>query len=770
MSATTMEHAPPGSRAPGTRKHTPSRWWALAVIGLAQLMVVLDATIVNIALPSAQHDLGFTNDARTWIVTAYSLAFGSLLLLGGRLADLFGRRNTFIIGIIGFGVVSALGGAANGFTMLVIARALQGMFGALLAPSALSLLTTTFTDPKERGRAFGVFGAIAGSGGAIGLLLGGVLTEHLDWRWTMYVNCVIAVVAILGALVFIRRQTPVDRPKLDLLGTGLVAAGLFSLVFGFSNAETYDWSDPMCWAFLAGGAVLIALFAFWETRAAHPLLPLRILGDRNRAGSYLSVFISGAGMFGVFLFLTYYLQTTLHYTPIQTGLGFLPMVGMMMLVSQLSTNVLVPYVGPKATVPVGMALAAGALVLLTGLGPDSSYAAHVLPSLLMLGAGLALVMPVAMSLATLGVASHDQGVASAMVNTMQQVGGSIGTALFNTMAATAAVDYFAEHRTDPDVAVQAGLHSYAYAYWWAAGFFAAGLLIAVLIYRKGRPYGQRKKEQETTQEVPADVVEPKHALRAETNGSGVSVHGKVLRGRQEPAAGAVVTLIDQAGRQIDRITADQNGRYAVLAPTSGNYVLLGASQGHEPRVTPLTVGTTPHAFDILLSENTGELEGRVVDRSGPIAGALTVVTDEQGTVSGSALTATDGGYRHTELVPGIYTLTVTADGYQPTAGPVTVAAGEPTNRDVELRDATRLHGTVRDAGGAPLHDAHVALLDEAGSLVNRYRTGEDGGFAFADLPGGSYTIVASGYPPASNAVTLTGTGRDDVELTLSHAD
>ncbi|GAA2635320.1 MFS transporter [Streptomyces axinellae] len=497
-----MAHSTPGTPEPGTSnggpgtsaaspaddpQHPPHRWGALAVIGLAQLMVVLDVTIVNIALPSAQKDLNFSNDGRQWIITAYALAFGSLLLLGGRLSDLVGRRRTFVTGLIGFAAASTLGGAAQSFTMLVIARAVQGMFGAVLAPSALSLLTTTFIDPRERSRAFGVFGAIAGSGGAIGLLLGGILTEHLDWRWTLYVNDVIAVFGVIGTLCFVRSRVPTRRPSLDLRGTALVGAGLFCIVFGFSNAETHAWRNWTCWVFLVAGAVLLALFTLWETRALHPLLPLRIVRDRNRSASYISVFIAGVGMFGVFLFLTYYLQQTLRYSPVTTGLAFLPMVGMLMLTAQLSTNVLLRRVGPKIVIPVGMATASIAMVWLTGLGLHSTYPAHVLPPLLILGFGLGLVMPTAMSLATLGVAVNDQGVASATVNTMQQVGGSIGTALFNTMAASTLTHYAKDHLGTPNLKAKAAVHSYATAYWLAAAFFAVGLIISVLLYRPGRP-------------------------------------------------------------------------------------------------------------------------------------------------------------------------------------------------------------------------------------------------------------------------------------------
>ncbi|OEU94464.1 Puromycin resistance protein pur8 [Streptomyces abyssalis] len=475
--------------ASGAREEerTSHRWWALTVIALAQLMVVLDATIVNIALPSAQRDLGFSNEGRQWVITGYTLAFGSLLLLGGRLSDLLGRRRTFVTGLIGFGVASALGGSAGSFTALIGARALQGMFGSLLAPSALSLLTTTFTQPRERSRAFGVFGAIAGSGAAIGLLLGGVLTEYLTWRWTLYVNIVIAVVAALCAMAILPPHRSTHRPRLDLAGTALVGGGLFCLVFGFSSADTESWGDWRCWASLTLSAVLLSCFVVHESRTDNPLLPLRIVRDRNRAASFISVFIAGAGMFGVFLFLTYYLQRTLGYSPVRTGLAFLPMVGALMATAQLSTNVLIPRIGPKPVVPAGMGLAAAGLVWLTALSPHSGYAAHVLPPLLVMGVGLGLVMPSAISLATLGVVKRDQGVASATVNTMQQVGGSVGTALFNTMAAHAFTDYTRTHERTPDLVERANVHSFAVAYWCAAGFFAAGLVASALLYERGRP-------------------------------------------------------------------------------------------------------------------------------------------------------------------------------------------------------------------------------------------------------------------------------------------
>ncbi|MEU5085443.1 MFS transporter [Streptomyces sp. NPDC021356] len=467
---------------------SPRRWWILAVVAVAQLMVVLDATIVNIALPSAQQDLGFSDGNRQWIVTAYALAFASLLLLGGRIADLFGRKTAFLVGVVGFAAASALGGAAGGFGMLVTARALQGVFGALLAPAALSLLNTTFTDARERARAFSVYGAIAGAGGAVGLLLGGLLTDALDWRWTLYVNVVIAVVAFAGGWVLLGNHRDAAGSKLDVPGTILVAGGLFTLVYGFSNAETHHWGSPLTWGFLLAGGLLLTAFAWWQTRAAHPLMPLRILLDRDRGASFLTVLITGAGMFGVFLFLTYYLQLNLGFSPTKTGVAFLPMVGALMVTAQLGTTVLVPRLGPKAVLPLGFAVATVGMAWLTGIGTGSHYVSAVLPQLVVTGIGLGLVMPPAMQLATGGVAAEDAGVASATVNAMQQVGGSIGTALLNTLAASAATDYLSGRDASSKlVRAQATIESYTTAFWWSAGFFAAGAVIAFLLFRPGVP-------------------------------------------------------------------------------------------------------------------------------------------------------------------------------------------------------------------------------------------------------------------------------------------
>jgi len=449
-------------------------------------MVVLDATVVNIALPTAQHDLAFSNADRQWVVTAYSLAFGGLLLLGGRLSDLLGRKRMLIIGMVGFAAASALGGAATSFGMLLAGRAIQGGFGAMLAPAALSTLTVTFTNPAERGKAFGLYGAIAGAGGAVGLLLGGVLTEYLSWRWCLYINVVFAVAAVTAAVRLLRRDPPDSSVRLDVPGTVLVVAGLVSIVYGLSRAETDGWGAPLTIAFLVAGALLLAIFALVERRVAHPLLPLRIVLDRFRGGAYLAIGLSAVGMFGIFLFLTYFLQQNLGYSPVRTGLAFLPMIAALMATSTTSSGLLMPRIGPRLLVPVGLVVAAGGQVLLAEqMTTHTSYPAVILPALLIIGAGLGIVFGCAMNTATYGAARADAGVASAMVNTCQQIGGSIGTALLNTIAASALSSYLVTHGSSPAAVDAAAVHSYAVAFWVSAAIFAGAAVVCGLVLRPG---------------------------------------------------------------------------------------------------------------------------------------------------------------------------------------------------------------------------------------------------------------------------------------------
>ncbi|MFE5770958.1 MFS transporter [Streptomyces sp. NPDC056485] len=482
--------------APAPLAADPSRWKALVFIALAQLMVVLDATIVNIALPSAQTDLGISDGNRQWVITAYALAFGGLLLFGGRIADKWGRKNAFIVGLIGFALASALGGAANGEAMMLGARALQGAFGALLAPAALSLLAVMFTDAKERAKAFGIYGAIAGGGGAVGLILGGFLTEYLNWRWTFFVNIPFAIIAAVGAWMIIREPAGGrNRAPLDIPGVILSTTGLVALVYGFTRAESAGWSDVLTVTMFVSSALLLAAFVFVESRVKSPLLPLRVLLERNRGGVYLSLGLAVIAMFGLFLFLTYYLQVVKGFSPVKTGFAFLPMIAGMITGSTQIGARLMTRVVPRLLMGPGFLLAATGMLLLTQLEVGSSYPALILPAQLLLGLGMGTAFMPAMSLATHGVNPADAGVASAMVNTSQQVGGAIGTALLNTIAASATTAYLTDHAAEAAaggpaaklVQAQAMVEGYSSAIWWAVGILVASATIALTLITTGRP-------------------------------------------------------------------------------------------------------------------------------------------------------------------------------------------------------------------------------------------------------------------------------------------
>jgi EmrB/QacA subfamily drug resistance transporter len=476
MSSVTSSATQGRTTAPADR-----RWLVLVIVAIAQLMVVLDSTIVNIALPSAQHALGFANSDRQWVVTAYALSFGSLLLVGGRLGDMFSRKWVFVTGLVGFAIASAIGGAAGSFVVLVAARALQGAFGAVLAPSALGTLVSTFQDPRERGRAFGVFGSVAAGGGAVGLILGGVLTEYLSWRWCLYVNLVFAAIAVAGALAYIRTSSPASRPRMDWIGAVLACAGLFGIVFGFSHAETAGWTAALTLGTLIGGAVLLVGFVVAEQRVQHPLLPLRVIVDRARGGSYVAVGISGIAIFGTFLFLTYYLQVVKAESPLNTGLLFLPMIGCILISSNFSSIVGLARVGPRALIATGMLLGAGGMAYLTQVTVTSSYVSSVLPALLILGLGFGMIFAPAINTATTGVAREDSGVASALVNTMQQVGGSVGTSALSTIALTATASYLVAHHASPLAPAIAATHGYTTAFAVSAGLLGLGFILAIVL-------------------------------------------------------------------------------------------------------------------------------------------------------------------------------------------------------------------------------------------------------------------------------------------------
>jgi EmrB/QacA subfamily drug resistance transporter len=449
-------------------------------------MIVLDSSIMNIAIPSAKVELGISDANQQWVITAYTLAFGSLLLLGGRIGDFMGRKKIFIIGLIGFAAASALGGIASTQGLLFASRALQGVFGALLAPAALSIISVTFTVPKERAKAFGVIGAISGGGAAIGLILGGTLTEYFSWRWCLGVNTPIAIVAAILAIAYVHESRAEGDRHYDIPGVITATAGLFSLTYGFNEAATKGWSSSVTISFLVAAAVLLTVFVIIEKRVANPLMPLRVITERNRGGSYLGSLVVGAGLFSMFLFLGLYLQVILGYTPLKSGFAFLPFTAGIIVFAGIASQLL-PKFGPKPLMVPGLLAAAVGLLLLTRISPETSYTTHVLPALLIMSSGMALVFIPLTSTSLHAVSPRDTGVASAMLNTSQQIGGSLGTALLNTIAATATTTYItANSQMGEMVRPFALTHGFTVAFTFSAGLLAVGAVVLFFFINIGK--------------------------------------------------------------------------------------------------------------------------------------------------------------------------------------------------------------------------------------------------------------------------------------------
>ncbi|WP_037858947.1 MFS transporter [Streptomyces sp. NRRL S-340] len=475
------------------------RWLAVFFVSAAQLIVIANAAILNVALPSAQADLHISDDGRQWVLTSYTLVFGGLLLLGGRLGDLLGRKRIFLIGLVGFAAASALGGLAPTTWVLLTARALQGVFGALLAPAILSLISLTFPAGRERAKAFGIFAAVATAGSAVGLLLGGVLTEYLNWRWGMLISVPLAAVPFVGALLFVRADSPADRgTRLDLPGAVLATVGLAGLVYGFSLAQSHGWHDVVTLGTFTAAVVLLAAFTLLQARRRDPLLPLRILTERNRLGAYLSAALGLLSFYGVSLFLTFYLQIVKGYSPALTGVAFLPVAVAQAVGAAWIGTWLLARVRPGAVMTGGYLLAGLSTLLLLALQADSPFSPVLLLAQIGLGLGLGTALNPATSLSNHGVSEEESGVASAMINVSQQVGGSIGTALLNTLATSATATYLVAHTAAPRA--EALIHGYRIAYGWAAGSLFVAAVVSLLLVDIAGPRAAARSVVETAGE------------------------------------------------------------------------------------------------------------------------------------------------------------------------------------------------------------------------------------------------------------------------------
>ena len=460
----------------------PRRWRVLGVLAACQLLVVLSASVVNIALPEAQRALGISDESRSWIVTAYTLTLGGLLLLGGRIADLYGRKRVLVVGLFGFAAASGLGGAAVGELMLLAARGGQGVFAALITPAALSLLQVTFTDRQERATAFSVYGAMAAGGGAVGLLLGGVLTQYASWRWCLLLSAPMALATAAAASRTVVESRSTRRVYLDLPGAASVVLGLGALVYATTRAAMLGWASAQTVTVLAAAVLLLGTFVVIEARSRNPMLPLRLLASRTRLAALVAVLLAGAGLLGMFLFLTLYLQGSLGYTALQAGLAFLPSTAGIVLGTWVTSRLLARVLPRTLLVP-GMISAGLGLAWLSRVGLDTSFWWHLAPAEMLVGIGMGIVLVTASSTAMTGVHADDAGIASALVSTSQQVGGALGTALLNTVAATATATFLLNQAGAGELAA---VHGYQRAFLVGAVLLGTGALAAGALLSLGR--------------------------------------------------------------------------------------------------------------------------------------------------------------------------------------------------------------------------------------------------------------------------------------------
>ena len=481
MSIETGVPATDTAAPPQTSRRAAHPTLILLLIAGAQLMVVLDATIVNIALPSMARYFDKTQTDMTWAINAYTLAFGGLLLLGGRAGDILGRRQMFIVGLSLFTLGSFLGGAAPTFQLLLAGRVIQGIGGAIASPTALSLVTTSFPQGKERNRAFAVYAAVSGAGAALGLLLGGILTEYLDWRWVLFVNVPIGIALIAGGFLYLSNSERLTG-KFDIIGALLSVVGMVSLVYGFIHAanQKYGWDNGITIGALAGGVILLIAFAIYESRYEHAMMPMRIFANRARSGAYIVMAVVGAGLFGMFYFLTFFVQGVMGYSSLKAGFAFIPVSVVIIVGSGIMTQVM-PRTGPKVLISIGATLMTIALFFFGTVNANSGYLTKILPGMLILALGMSFIFVPLTTVAVNKVANTDAGLASALLNVGQQVGGSIGLSVLATVAATAATNSGKSHAKSLAAAHPNSIQHYAQ----LAASYSSGKVASLAAKRDG---------------------------------------------------------------------------------------------------------------------------------------------------------------------------------------------------------------------------------------------------------------------------------------------
>jgi EmrB/QacA subfamily drug resistance transporter len=782
----------PTASAP-TRRHT---WLVFAGLMMALLLAALDQTIVATALPRIVGELHGL-DHMSWVVTAYLLAATVVLPVYGKLGDLVGRKPVFQFAIVLFLIGSALSGWARSMDQLIAFRAVQGLGGGGLMIGVQAIIADV-VPPRERGRYMGLIGAVFGLASVAGPLLGGWLTDGPGWRWCFYVNLPLglAAFAVVGLALKLTRPSFAEgapRPRLDVAGALLLAAAGICLVLATSwGGVQYAWGSRTVVGLLAGSVVALLLFVLVESRAAEPVVPLRLFRDGVFCVSGAIGTVVGVALFGAASYLPGFLQMVDGASATGSGLRMLPMMGGIVVASAGSGQVISRTGRYKVFPVVGAALATVGMALLGRLTASSSYAQQAL-AMGVLGLGVGLALTVLVLAVQNSVDQRDLGAATSANNYLRQMGGSVGAAVVGALFSSRLSHQLALRlphtgrlaaqlpptdsitpqlvHTLPGPLRLAYVDSYAAAlprvFLYLVPVLALGFLFAFLLKEKPLvTHAAPEPGTDVTVEISDAPPVPERTVPAQAN-PGILVAGAVVEPDRATVPRAVLTLIDMEGRQVARAGSGTDGRWALAAPRGGNYVLIAAAPGHQPQAVTVSVGGRPVELDVVLG-GTGRLSGAVRSAEGaPVAEASVTLTDARGEVVATAHADADGEYHFRDLVCGRYTLAVSARAYRPAALAVEVAASGETRQDVAMAGSGTLRGTVRTGGGHPVAEARVTLLDSAGTVVAAVTTGADGTFRFTDLEPGEYTVMASGYPPVATALRIED-GHTERDLHLSH--
>ncbi|MFE5186581.1 MFS transporter [Streptomyces sp. NPDC056628] len=801
---------------------------ALTGLLLGMFVAILSSTIVSNALPDIIKDLGGGQSAYTWVVTASLLAMTASTPLWGKLADLFSKKLLIQLALVVFVAGSALAGLSQNPAMLITFRVVQGIgMGGL--SSLAQIILAAMISPRERGRYNGYLGATFATAMVGGPLIGGVITDTdwLGWRWCFYVGVPFAVVALIVLQRTLHLPVVRRKVKVDWAGALFITAAVCLLLIWVTFAgDKYDWMSWQTGAMTGGALVLLLIFVFVESRASEPIVPLRLFRNRTITLASLASMFVGVAMFAGTIFFSQYFQLARGESPTMSGILTIPMILGLFVSSTVSGQVITRTGRWKAWLLAGGVLVTAGLGLLGTIRYDTAYW-HVAIFMALLGLGVGMMMQNLVLATQNQVDPSDLGAASSVVNFFRSLGGAMGVSALGAVLSHRITHYVQDGLTElgvrgsssghgeiPDLdslpapvrAVVEGAygHGVADVFLYSAPIALLALLFAVFIKEvplktKGALAQAAEDENPAPAETPVAAVTAETAPErpavtaqaetaptatqalaavatvadAEANGGaasgGVPVRGFVRGAESAPVPQAAVTLISLAGRQLGRSVAQADGAYAVDAPGAGSYVLIASADGFQPQASTIVVdGDGPVAYDILLSGTSG-LSGvvRAAQGAEPVTGAMVIVTDVRGDLLATATTGEQGEFGFSELVPGAVTVAVNADGYRPRALPVEVAGTGVTRIEVELEAGAQVQGVVRAPHG-PLADARVTLVDAAGNVVGTATTGADGAYAFSDLDGGEYTVIATGYPPVATALTVTGRGTDDHDIELAH--